>query len=1034
MKRRILALILSLTMIFTVSAVNLSAMAETTDPSIALEDAEGEIGQDVSIKVLIDNNPGIWGMDLRISYDKNVLTLTSVDNGDFYQDAEWTKGNLNSDVYILSYEASGLDNITIQSGTLATLNFKVSDTAVAGDYAVTASYNLGDIINVEFDDIDFNITNGKVTIKAKPVSATGVTLNKNTLSLGTGESETLIATVSPDNATNKTVKWDSSDTSVATVDSNGKVTALKKGTATITVTTEDGSFTDTCAVSVTCSHTNTTVHPAVASTCQVEGNDEYTTCDDCGVVISGSDVKLPTTDHTYTEKAEAQYLKSAATCKAKAVYYKSCSVCGVKGSETFEYGNKNPENHTGSTYLKDQKEATCYEEGYTGDTYCSDCNEKLKDGTVIEKSAHNPASVWTTDETHHWKECQTIGCGNLIEKAPHIGGEATCVVKAACSVCGVQYGEVNASNHKHTEVRDAKDATCCEAGYTGDTWCTDCNTKIANGTVIPATGKHVDVDGRWETDGTNHWHTCYFGTKFDVTAHSGGEATCVVKAACSVCGVQYGEVNASNHKHTEVRDAKDATCCEAGYTGDTWCTDCNTKIANGTVIPATGKHVDVDGRWETDGSNHWHTCYFGTKFDVTAHSGGEATCVTKAACSVCGTAYGDLNASNHKGATYLKDQKEATCYEEGYTGDTYCSDCNAKLKDGTVIEKSAHNPASVWTTNETHHWKECQTIGCGNLIEKAPHIGGEATCTSQAICSVCGVKYGEKNPANHTGGTEIKDALEAKCNAEGYTGDTYCKGCGVKISDGKTIAKTPHVVTEWTVTKEATTESTGTKSGKCNGCGETITVTTAKLVSEVKKDNIEGIDAEIKGVGETNLSEDVIFKANNVTETITAPEKTKVENSIKSSIEFADLKIGAIFDLGLILRETSDNGDVIAETKLVLTGNVKVTIPVPTDLTENLTDLKLLHIEDDGTVEIVPFTLSGGKATFETDGFSYYTFVGTEKTTNEGTNNQTPSNNETDKSPATGDNSKITFWSFVAVISLAVLCTTAIVSKKKKVR
>ena len=200
------------------------------------------------------------------------------------------------------------------------------------------------------------------------------------------------------------------------------------------------------------------------------------------------------------------------------------------------------------------------------------------------------------------------------------------------------------------------------------------------------------------------------------------------------------------------------------------------------------------------------------------------------------------------------------------------------------------------------------------------------------------------------------------------------------------------------------------------------------------KCHIEGIDAEIKGVGETNLSEDVIFKANNVTETITAPEKTKVENSIKSSIEFADLKIGAIFDLGLILRETSDNGDVIAETKLVLTGDVKVTIPVPTDLTENLTDLKLLHIEDDGTVEIVPFTLSGGKATFETDGFSYYTFVGTEKTTNEGTNNQTPSNNETDKSPATGDNSKITFWSFVAVISLAVLCTTAIVSKKKKVR
>lgn len=136
----------------------------------------------------------------------------------------------------------------------------------------------------------------------------------------------------------------------------------------------------------------------------------------------------------------------------------------------------------------------------------------------------------------------------------------------------------------------------------------------------------------------------------------------------------------------------------------------------------------------------------------------------------------------------------------------------------------------------------------------------------------------------------------------------------------------------------------------------------------------------------------------------------------------------------MILRETSDNGDVIAETKLVLTGNVKVTIPVPTDLTKNLTDLKLLHIKDDGTVKEVPFTLSGGKATFETDGFSYYTFVGTEKTTNEGTNNQTPSNNETDKSPATGDNSNTIFWSLISVISLAVLCTTGLIFKKKRVR
>lgn len=188
------------------------------------------------------------------------------------------------------------------------------------------------------------------------------------------------------------------------------------------------------------------------------------------------------TNHSYIEKISANYLKTPATCISKAIYYKSCSVCGIKGSETFEYG------------------------------------------------------------------------------------------------------EVDPSNHKHTEVRDAKSATCCEAGYTGDTWCTDCNTKIASGKAIPATGNHVDVDGKWESDGTNHWHTCYFGTKFDVTAHSGGEATCVAKAVCTVCGVQYGELDPDNHTHIEVRDTKAATEQEKGYTGDTWCLDCNKKVAEGKDI------------------------------------------------------------------------------------------------------------------------------------------------------------------------------------------------------------------------------------------------------------------------------------------------------------------------------------------------------------------------------------------------------------------------------------------------------------------
>lgn len=63
----------------------------------------------------------------------------------------------------------------------------------------------------------------------------------------------LTAAAEPDNATDKTVTWTSSDPAVATVDANGKVTAVAAGSATITATTADGGFTDTCEVTVTVS-------------------------------------------------------------------------------------------------------------------------------------------------------------------------------------------------------------------------------------------------------------------------------------------------------------------------------------------------------------------------------------------------------------------------------------------------------------------------------------------------------------------------------------------------------------------------------------------------------------------------------------------------------------------------------------------------------------------------------------------------------------------------------------------------------------
>jgi len=120
-----------------------------------------------------------------------------------------------------------------------------------------ASVNNGDVSAIKAGTATITATTvdgGKtascsVTVIAAKVSVTGVTLSKTSLELTEGESETLSATVSPDNATDKTVSWSSSDNAVATV-ADGKVTAVKPGTATITVTTKDGQKTTTCSVTV----------------------------------------------------------------------------------------------------------------------------------------------------------------------------------------------------------------------------------------------------------------------------------------------------------------------------------------------------------------------------------------------------------------------------------------------------------------------------------------------------------------------------------------------------------------------------------------------------------------------------------------------------------------------------------------------------------------------------------------------------------------------------------------------------------------
>ena len=312
------------------------------------------------------------------------------------------------------------------------------------------------------------ITLGNVTVsvtyiidKATQTAPTGLTTKGDIKNSGTGEIKNTAEDMEYNISANATTGWITCD--------NGS-TRVAPGTYYVRYKETDNYLASAVSAALTVkAHT----HSGGNATCQKKA-----VCDGCGQEYGELG------NHKFTETVSKMYLKSAATCQSPAVYYKSCLVCDEKSSETFEYGEKDFSNHIGNTYLVGQKEATCYAEGYTGDTYCSTCNHEIERGTSIAKNAHNPASVWTTDETDHWKECQTVGCGNVIDKAAHSGGEATCVSKAVCEVCKAQYGDVDATNHKHTEIRDAKPATEQEKGYTGDTWCIDCNKKIATGSEI----------------------------------------------------------------------------------------------------------------------------------------------------------------------------------------------------------------------------------------------------------------------------------------------------------------------------------------------------------------------------------------------------------------------------------------------------------------------------------------------------------------------------------------------------------------------
>ncbi len=360
---------------------------------------------------------------------------------------------------------------------------------------------------------------------------------------------------------------------------------------------------------------------------------------------------------------------------------------------------------------------------------------------------------------HHWDQGEIITEPTCTEE-----GEK----KFTCSICGDEKTEkVSATGHQHTEIRNKKEATCKETGYSGDTWCKDCRKKILSGQTIAKTENHS-------------WDAGKVTTKATCTEE--GEKT----FTCSICGDKKTEkISATGHQHTEIRNRKEATCKETGYSGDTWCKDCGKKILSGQTIAKTENHS-------------WDAGKVTTKATCTEE--GEKTFT----CSICGDEKTEkVSATGHQ-HTEIRNKKEATCKETGYSGDTWCKDCGKKILSGQAIAKT-----------EDHSWNQGEITKEPTCKEK-----GEKTFT----CSICGNTKTEKVSTTDHQHMEIRNQKNPTCKEAGYSGDTYCADCGVKISSGKTIAKTKnHNWDGGVITTEPTCTERGEKTFTCTICGNTDT-------------------------------------------------------------------------------------------------------------------------------------------------------------------------------------------------------------------
>ena len=418
------------------------------------------------------------------------------------------------------------------------------------------------------------------------------------------------------------------------------------------------------------------------------------------------------------------------------------------------------------------------------------------------------------------------------------------------------------ASHEYGALIDRVEPTCSAVGMQAHYKCSVCN-KYFDEHKAETTAEALTID-------------------IDPDAHAFGEWIAEVPADCT---------------HTGTKAYKDCTLCGKHF------------ISVGEEVTDTDLTIPVDpnkhdwGAWVSNGDGtHTRTCKrdSGHKENGTC-SGGTATCTTKAVCEVCKTTYGGFalhNTTQYGG----KDSSGhwdtcSTCDNifnfEAHTPDREKADETNPVKCtkcGFVITPAGHynhTADSEWhnSADGKYHYHKCTHSGCSEILDKANHSGGMATCENKAVCSVCGVAYGEK--LGHDYGEVKYTWTDNTCKAERVckhdsthiesetvtaTGTTItvatCKEKG-KMKYTATFVNTaftmqekevdidfaPHTYGEWKDEIPATTEDFGTKGHKdCSVCGrhfdkdgnEITDLRIAKIGTPAKKDGLSG--GQIAGI------------------------------------------------------------------------------------------------------------------------------------------------------------------------------------------